>query len=395
MFAFNSIKELIRTLAWSTELLSDMFEKRKSFSYKYEHAIEVLEESKVESLIGKEVLRRNGGFLEIDNLFLQFFEQILDVNEEISTSYINENIQLLKQNINYYFQENNESRKYGYLNTIKSILRKVGSVTIRNIVDLNRNIENTFKTEPNYKIKIIKLNNYDKKREDITLLIIQTEQLLIDDEITFFKTAIDDELKQIIIELRGQLYEGRHNLIEVQKQIIDFLNQIKYQSKVLEKIRQLKYLRDEHEIKVKTNINELLSQNNSVFFEANPAYPLKLSLACLQDDEIYECILNINRKIKFDVESKLALAGEISEEYLQIETEKGLAINLDEMKTGFFVSGNHLFDFVINYKYPRQLSIEEKVILYCQLISIYETEFEFSDEYNRYEDIEYVLVYPK
>lgn len=395
MFAFNSIKELIRTLAWSTELLSDMFEMRKSFSYKYEHAIEVLEESKVESLIGKEVLRRNGGFLEIDNLFLQFFEQILDVNEEISTSYINENIQLLKQNINYYFQENNESRKYGYLNSIKSILRKVGSVTIRNIVDLNRNIENTFKTEPNYKIKIIKLNNYDKKREDITLLIIQTEQLLIDDEITFFKTAIDDELKQIIIELRGQLYEGRHNLIEVQKQIIDFLNQIKYQSKVLEKIRQLKYLRDEHEIKVKTNINELLSQNNSVFFEANPTYPLKLSLACLQDDEIYECILNINRKIKFDVESKLALAGEISEEYLQIETEKGLAINLEVMKTGFFVSGNHLFDFVINYKYPRKLSIEEKVILYCQLISIYETEFEFSDEYNRYEDIEYVLVYPK
>ncbi len=79
MFAFNSIKELIRTLAWSTELLSDMFEMRKSFSYKYEHAIEVLEESKVESLIGKEVLRRNGGFFEIDYFFFQFFEKILYV----------------------------------------------------------------------------------------------------------------------------------------------------------------------------------------------------------------------------------------------------------------------------------------------------------------------------
>lgn len=395
MFAFNSIKELIKTLAWATELFADMFEKRKSFSYKYEQAIEVLEESKVESLIGKEVLRRNGGFLEIDNLFLQFFEQILDVNEEVSTSYINENIQLLKQNINYYFQENNEGRKNGYLNTIKSILRKVGSVTIRNIVDLNRNIENTFKTEPNYKIKIIKLNNYDKKREDITLLIIQTEQLLIHDEITFFKTAIDEELKQIMIQLRAHLYEGRHNLIEVQKQIIDFLNQIKYQSEVLEKIRQLKYLKDEHEIKVKTNINELLSQNNAVFFEVNPAYPLKLSLASLQDDEVYECILNINRKVKFDVESKLVMAGEISEEYLQIGIEKGKSINLDKIRDRFCESSHHLFDFVINYQYPRELSFEEKVILYCQLISIYESEFEFSDEYNRFGDIEYVIVYPK
>lgn len=395
MFAFYSIKELIKTLAWSAELLSEMFEKRKSFVYKYEQAIEILEESKVESLIDKEVLRRNGNLIEIDDQFLQFFEQILEVNEEISTSYINENIQQIKQNINYYFQENNESRKYGYMKSVKSTLRKVGRVIIKNIVDLNRNIENTFKTEPNYKIKISKLNNYDKKSVDISNLIEQTGLLLTDDEITFFKTAVDEELKQIMIQLRSQLHEGRHNLIEVQKQIIDFLNQIKYQNKVLEKIRQLKYLKDEHEIRVKTNIKELLSENNAVFFEASPVYPLKLSLASLQDDEIYESILKINRKVKSDIKPQLALAEKISEEYLQTETEEKMSIDIEEIRNCFLASGHHLFNFVINYQYPRELSFEEKVLLYCQLVSIYETEFTFSGEYKRYREIEYAIVYPK
>jgi len=395
MFAFNSLKELIKTLAWSTDLLSELFEKRKAFAYKYEQAIEIIEESKVESLLEKEVLKKNGNFIEIDEQFLQFFEQILEVNEEISTAYINENILRIKQNISYYFQENNESRQYGYLKSVKSTLRKVGRVLIRNIVDLNRNIENTFKTEPNYKIKISKLNNYDKKRGDINNLINQTERLLRSDEITFFKTAIDEELKQIKIELRSQLHEGRHNLIEIQKQIIDFLNQTKYQSKILEKIRQLKYLKDEHEIRAKTNIKENLADNNSLFFGTNPSYPLKLSLALLQEDEIYESILKINKKINSDLKPQLPIAGKILDVYLQSDSEEEISVNIEEIRNGFVASGFHLFDFVINYQYPKELTFEEKVKLYCQLISIYENEFTFSDEFKRYREIEYAIVYPK
>ncbi len=395
MFTFYSLKELIRSLAWAKELLSEMFEKRKAFAYKYEQAIEILEENKVDALIERGLIRRNGSFVEIDDQFLQFFEQVLEVNEEISTFYINENIQRLKQNINYYLQENNESRQYGYLKAIKSTLMKIERITGRNIVDLSRNIENTFKTEPNYKIKISKLENYDKKRRDINNLIEQTERQLRDDEITFFKIALDEELQQIVIQLRARLQEGRHNLIEVQKQIIDFINQTKYQSDVLEKIRQVKYLKDQFELKSKTNINEVLSKNNALLFESKPAYPLKLSLEQLQNDEAYQSILKINRKKKSSVKSQLPVAGEISEEYLQTETEHETRINIEEIRNGFLASGHHLFDFVINYQYPEELSFEDKLIIYCQLISIYETEVILTDEYNRYKDVEYAIVYPR
>ena len=47
---FQSIKELVNTLVWSKDLLVEMFEKRKSFSYKYDYALELLEEDRIETL---------------------------------------------------------------------------------------------------------------------------------------------------------------------------------------------------------------------------------------------------------------------------------------------------------------------------------------------------------
>jgi hypothetical protein len=220
MSTFNNIKELINTLSWSKELLIEMFEKRKSFVYKYDQAAELLEEERIETLVKKSVIRQNGTYLELDDQFLNFFEQILEVNEEISTSYINENIQQIKQYINFYLQENSEDRKYAYLKMIKSALRKIGRITLRNIIDLNRNIENTFKTEPNYTIKIAKLEAFDDKRRAIAGLIEQTEYLVTDEERTFFVTALDEELKQLVTQLRRNLTESRHNLIEHKNRLL-------------------------------------------------------------------------------------------------------------------------------------------------------------------------------
>jgi hypothetical protein len=67
----------------------------------------------------------------------------------------------------------------------------MGVITFRSVVDLRRNIENTFKNESNYKNKQLKLKNLDEKRTIITDLIKQTLLLINDGELTFFKTATD------------------------------------------------------------------------------------------------------------------------------------------------------------------------------------------------------------
>lgn len=394
MAGFHNLRELINTLAWSKDLLIEMFEKRKSFVYKYDHALELLkEESRIEALINRGILRQNGAYLELDEQYLDFFEQILEVNEEINIFYINENIQQIKQNINYYLQENNESRKYSYLKATKSLLRKIGRIILRNIIDLNRNIENAYKAEPNYLIKISKLESFDEKRRAINTLIHQTDLLITEEERTFFTTALDNELGQLVTTLRIQLTEARHNLIETQQQIITHLNQVKYQSRVIEKIKQIKYLKDQFELKHKSNFVALLSQVDPVLFEPRTAYQFKLSLDQLQTDEGRVIIDRVAVKLKLNKKA-LPVADAIAEDHLNTESEVEIYINLEELKRGFLASSYHLFDFVMQYRYPREVSFEEKITIYCQLVGMYENELNVTESFGQSGLLEYAIVKP-
>lgn len=398
MNTFTSIKELLSTLVREHKLLTEMFEKRKTLSYKYDLALEMVDynEERIQYLISHSVVRQNGSFLEIEEQFKDFFEQVLEVNEEINTSSINSNILNVKENILYYLKENNEIRKYDYLRKVKNALRKIGTITLRNVVDLKRNIDNTFKNEPTYKVKKAKLEILDKKRIDINSFIEQTYNLISEEELTFFKSALDDELSRVITQLKLQLNECRHNLIEIQKQIIEYLNQIKYQSGVIEKLRQLKYLKDQFTIRADTDIDKVILKNDDVIFEANPAYHLKLSLEYLQsDNDAYSSIQRVAKRIKSLVKIKLPLAGKISSEYLQPNIEEEIQINLEEVRNSFIASGNNLFDFVLAYNFEKEVSFDEKVTVYCQLISQYDSSFALTEKYSSQQEIEYAMVYPK
>jgi len=397
MNSFSSIKELLSSLHKEERLISAMFKERKSFNYKYDYALELVDndDNRLQKLINRSVIRQNGNNLEIDDLFLQFFEQVLDANEEINISYINENIEIVKQNIHYYFNETNEQRKYKYLLKIKTTLRNIGNTTLRNVVDLKRNIDVTFKNEPNYKNKRAKLIHLDNKRKDISKLIEQTVRLISEGEDTFFTMATDEELNRIIVQLKMQLLKCAHNLIEIERQIIDFLNQIQYQSNVIEKLRQIKYLKDQFILESSTDFRAVLNSNNTVIFEPNPQYPLKLSLEYLQsNDEAFESIRKIAKRVKSGVKVMRPVADKISDEYLETHIEEEIQINLEEVKNGFVASGYALFDFVLNYNFVKTVSFDEKITIYCQLISLYENAFEVTGKFQKKENTEFAVVYP-
>jgi len=323
---FNSIRELLNTLSRGNKLIAEMFEKRKLSAYRYDYAMELMDnnEDVIQLLISKNIIIQNNAYLELDDQFLHFFEDILEVNEEINLSYINENIRQIKEYATYYLQSNTDSERYKYLKNVKSTLQKIGRSTLRNIVDLNRNIDNAFKTEPNYKIKLTKLENYKQKLESIQTLIEQTERLLNEDELTFFKLANDEGLKDIRNQLILNLTESRHNLIETRRQIIEYINQIKYQSKLIEKLKQLKYLRDQFEIKHKTNIRQVLSGNHALVFEPKPSYRLKLSIDNLQKDENYALIQKVRNRYKSAINPLKQSADDLtSHDRLAAETVGG------------------------------------------------------------------------
>lgn len=397
MSQFSSIKELLNTLSRGNKLIAELFEKRNITSYRYDYALDLMENNvdAIRLLISKNIIVQNGSCIELNDQFLNFFEDVLEVNEEINTSYINENIQQVKEYATYYLQSNSEAERFKYLKNVRSVLQKIGRSTIRNIVDLNRNIDNAFKTEPNYKIKLSKLENYKRKLESIQTLIEQTERLIREDEETFFILATDEGLKEVRIQLILDLTESRQNLIETRQQIIEYFNQIKYQSRFIEKLKQLKYLRDQFEIKHKTNIRDVLKLNNAMIFEPKPTYRLKLSVENLSKDENRPLIIKVRNRYQSSINPAKQIAAKLTLHDIEIVTEKEIYIDLYKVMNDFKQSGKELFGFLMYYQFVRDLPFQERVTVFCQIISMFENELKLTGNLMIQDNIEYAEVYHK
>ena len=81
----------------------------------------------------------------------------------------------------------------------------------------------------------------------------------------FFQQATDEELGRILLELRQELQLSAHSLIRAQQDIINYLNQIKNQVILVEKIRKVKYLQDQFELRARSNLAEVMENEHSVF----------------------------------------------------------------------------------------------------------------------------------
>ena len=70
-------------------------------------------------------------------------------------------------------------------------------------------------------------------------------------------------------------------------------------------------------------------------------------------------------------------------------------VNLGELRNKFIATSDNLFNFIMNYDFLKDVSFNERVTFFCQIASQYEQEFNFENEYQITNGIEYTLVYPK
>ena len=396
---FHTLDELIRALDRERRLLSGLFQDRKRLSFRYYVARELAarRDESLEFLKRFGVIRDNGDFVELEDVYLKFFEEVLEVNEEINVASVKESIGSLNAAIEYWQSENSPSRKYGYLRDVKRILRNIALTTLRNVIDLKRNIDNTYKNEPTFAIKKKKLVHLDEKRRDIAALINECERVIDEKQSTFFLVAMDVQLRETVTDVKLQLKEVYHNLLELDRQIINYLNLIEYQSRLYEKVQKLKYLRDQMLLETNTDIKKKLQARNPVWMEPRPRYTLKVSLSMLRTSDIGLKLLQDVAKGKGnDRLRKGILAEPLTAEELSEQSQVLQMVDVHEVKTAFMASGDNLFNFVMNYSgYRKSVTDEEKLVLFCQIAAQYLDELSISDEYRRYNDIEYPLIYPK
>lgn len=408
MYIFRSIHEIINTVAAARGLLTEMFEKRKILSFRYSDALALLkdDENRLKLLIEKEVIHQNGNFVELDARFMDFFELLLEANEEINTAVIDENIEYLHELMDYYLKERIATRKASYVRNIKITFQKIARTTIRNIMNLQTSIDNAFKHEPTYQIKIAKLENLDKKRINIQQLIDTTENLILHEERQFFQQATDDELNRILLELRRELQLSAHSLIRAQQDIINYLNQIKSQVILAEKIRRVKYLQDQFELRAKSNLAEVLEREHSILLEGTAPSSFKLSINYLNTDEARPIILKVMKNLQHRETIRSNEAGAFSDEDLASQSMYQETISLEETVGNYIQAQTEamwkdataqpedLFSFLMRYPFRQEVSEEERTTLFCQIVSLYESQFRISEEFGIYKNYEYARIYP-
>lgn len=408
MYIFRSIHEIINTVAAARGLLTEMFEKRKILSFRYSDALALLkdDENRLKLLIEKEVIHQNGNFVELDARFMDFFELLLEANEEINTAVIDENIEYLHELMDYYLKERIATRKASYVRNIKITFQKIARTTIRNIMNLQTSIDNAFKHEPTYQIKIAKLENLDKKRINIQQLIDTTENLILHEERQFFQQATDDELNRILLELRRELQLSAHSLIRAQQDIINYLNQIKSQVILVEKIRRVKYLQDQFELRAKSNLAEVLEREHSILLEGTAPSSFKLSINYLNTDEARPIILKVMKNLQHRETIRSNEAGAFSDEDLASQSMYQKTISLEETVGNYIQTQTEamwkdataqpedLFSFLMRYPFRQEVSEEERTTLFCQIVSLYESQFRISEEFGIYKNYEYARIYP-
>ena len=397
MATFRSIKELTRALQQGAKLLSNMFLQRKTVAVKYDDALDTLDgdENKLKHLITFGVISQVGDSLELDDAYQRFFEEVLAVNEDINISSVKMYIDKLNLGINSYLAAENNTRREGFLREIRHTFKSIDNATRRNVIDLKRNVDDTYKQEPNFKIKELRLKDFDEKARLIGELIHQTEKV-IDEQTIFFSSAADYGLKQTVSEVRDGLRESAHGLITVTAQIIDYLNRIEYQSRLVKRVRQLKYLRDQFMFEQATNVKEFLSKTDAVWMEKQSKYITRVSLDFLHNEDAALDILdNIRQRLSKKTNIKSRLAERIDEKYLKELTETTRAFNHQELLNGFLAQSSDLFYYIWNYSFTEQLDKELRLVLFLQMASQYPQQMYYTNKIKSIDNIDYPIIYPK
>lgn len=397
MATFRSIKELISALQQGAKLLGNMFLQRKTIGVKYDDALETLDgdENKLKRLIAFEVIVQAGDTLELNDAYQRFFEDVLAVNEDINISSVKMYIDKLNLGINSYLAAENNTRREGFLREIRHTFKSIDNATRRNTIDLKRNVDDTYKQEPNFKIKELRLKDFDEKARLIGELIRQTERVM-DEQTIFFSSASDYALKQTVNEVRTGLRESAHGLIAISAQIIDYLNRIEYQSRLVKRVRQLKYLRDQFMIEQATSVKELMAQTNDLWLERQPKYITRVSLEFLRNEDLALDILNnVRRRLTRKATIKSRLAEKIGEIYLEEQTETSRAFNHQELLNGFLAQSGDLFQYVWNYTFAETIEEEQRLVLFLQMASQYPEHMCYTNEIKTLANVEYPIIYPQ
>jgi hypothetical protein len=372
-----SIRDLVNLLYQSRDVIELLFGSKDSVNKSEILARDDMSDEKLDKLAMYEIIHENNNVIGLDDRIITFIEEFLEIGE-VTTSFINDNIQSLNDNLKYYRIDNNPK----FLRNIKRSLKKISSTTSREVMKLHKNIDDTYKNQDNYLIKLQELDKYKAKRDGIINLIKESEQIIFEAQ-GFFNTIIDAELNSIVLDLRYVLVRNRDYLNEIQSQIIDYINRIQYQAAIYKKIQRLKELKDHEELKYKTSFIEVVLGTKALMFQRRSMLKSRLSLDFLYSDRGHEMARKIATKLDLLRNSSRKPAGRMADGFDRSILEESTSLNIEGLVDKFMTCDTDLFQFILNYKFPKKvgdLALEKRISLYVGISIDYDNKLLISDK---------------
>src|ERR1700740_2031385 len=253
-------KEILSLLYHNRDVVDFLFGNRDSVTVNELLGREDITAEQYQKLISYDILYEHQQVVGLNNAVIAMFEDFMKIGE-VTPSFINDYINELKRNIRYY----QEGSEYRFLRSIKKYLKRIGGAISKEIIKLQKNVDDTYKNEGNYRIKLQKLEDYRLKRDTIIEFINRANEM-IDETRKLFELTHDLELYRIVSSLRSTLIENLDYLIEIQTDITDYINKIQFQLDVYKKAQHLKEIKDHGQLHHTTNFKEEVLSLNPLGF---------------------------------------------------------------------------------------------------------------------------------
>lgn len=324
--------------------------------------------------------------VSLNDAVVAMFEDFMEIGE-VTPGFINDYLNELNRHILFY----QEAREMRFLRSIKKYLKRINATITREIIKLQKNVDDTYKNESNYRIKLQKLEDYREKRDTIIDFIKRTTDV-VEETRGLFSLTNDSELYGIVIALKASLIENLDFLIEIQTDITDFINKIQFQLDVYKKAQKLKEIKDHSALHFKTNFTETVSNINTLRYNGHKSPKTKIAVDFLFTDDGHVLCKRVAEKYKLTRLMVRGLADRMQGNFKEKGLEQQIKLDTQKLVEKFLEqSKQNLFEYLMDYKFPKAIgtvSFEERLSLFVEIAMEYQNslDFKYRLQYYDYED---------
>ena len=370
-----NVNDILSQLYHQRGVVEFLFANRENITVNELLSREDISAEQYQKLKSLDLIYEYENIVSLNDAVVAMFEDFMEIGE-VTPGFINDYINELNRHIRFY----QEAREMRFLRSIKKYLKRINSTLTREIIKLQKNVDDTYKNESNYRIKLQKLEDYREKRDTIIEFIKKTTDV-VEDTRALFNLTNDTELYGIVNALKASLIENLDYLIEIQTDITDFINKIQFQIDVYKKAQRLKEIKEHGSLYFKTNFKEIVSSINTLKHNGHKTPKTKIAIDFLFTDDGHVLCKRIAEKYKLTRLMVRGIAGKMAGDFKDKGLEQQIKLDTEKLVERFLIQTKaNLFEYLMDYKFPKAIgtvTFEDRLSLFVEIAMEYQNDLDF------------------